>query len=89
VYGRCTDILRNWCLVNKTEDVEKIATWVRDLERRSGKPPEVTWETPQQRRGASLGFPVSNDRRVKGDSQVVNNDVGTCDVGVIVGTALS
>jgi hypothetical protein len=88
VYNRCAGIIGNWCLVNRTEDVEKMRTWAGELEKRSASPPKLTWETPK-RRGTSSEFSVSDDQGVRVDLQGVNDAVIICNVIVNVDTALS
>jgi hypothetical protein len=40
---RCAKLIKNWAMLNKTEDVEKLKAWARELERRSTRPPRLTW----------------------------------------------
>jgi hypothetical protein len=46
--GKCARLLRNWKLLNKTEEATKLEEWVQELERRSARPPHLALKQYQQ-----------------------------------------
>jgi hypothetical protein len=43
VFYTCAKLIRKWLLLCKQEDAEKLETWATMLERRSARPPRLTW----------------------------------------------
>jgi hypothetical protein len=39
----CAKLIREWAMLCKQEDGEKLETWAVKLERRSARPPHLTW----------------------------------------------
>jgi hypothetical protein len=52
VLGRCARMLRDWKLIQISEDAARLEVWIEEFEERSASPPRLTWE-PQQRQGTS------------------------------------
>jgi hypothetical protein len=48
LYERYAGMIRNWNLVNKEADVEKLKTWAEQLEARSSKQPRIAWDVMPQ-----------------------------------------
>jgi hypothetical protein len=52
VLGRCARMLRDWKLIQISEDAARLEVWIEEFEERSASPPRLTWE-PQQGQGTS------------------------------------
>jgi hypothetical protein len=39
-------MLRDWRLLNESEDIVKLDDWANELEKRSSQPPRLTWLPP-------------------------------------------
>jgi hypothetical protein len=52
VLGRCARMLRDWKLIQRSEDATRLKVWIEEFEERSASPPRLTWE-PQQGQGTS------------------------------------
>jgi hypothetical protein len=50
---RCSQMLRDWRLVNRIEDAEKLEEWAADLER-SFVPPRLCWYSSHQAQEGSV-----------------------------------
>jgi hypothetical protein len=57
--GRCARMLRDWHLIQISEDVATLETWTEELEKRGASPPRLTWEPQQGARAPVPGLPAT------------------------------
>jgi hypothetical protein len=43
IYGRCAGVIRNWNVLSKEAEAEKLKSWADLLETRSSRPPRIAW----------------------------------------------
>jgi hypothetical protein len=60
VIGGCARTIRNWSLLLNPGEARELMLWAEELDRRSVRPPAITWE--QLRGGALSGSGISESK---------------------------
>jgi hypothetical protein len=85
VVASCAKLLRNWSLVNKSEDAAQLGAWARELEASSARPERVTWMPPDADEGTLFEQGVSLSSVVTESRSRMNENLSNC----VPGSSLS